>query len=424
VWVFEATFVVLRAALLALLAVLVFRADLAWPVLFHEFRGSSSWVVLHLTALAAFALIAAGRLPNATYNLAFAVITASMYAGASVVPLGNLEGVLAEMTSREIAVTHPLSEWIFRIADEVMNLDYVPVAIGTVTAMVYLHTCDRIFLTADRAASSVKRLFSLLFLASPFHLLFLPTHLEKTAASVPFLLLSIGAGVTYLRSNSPSFDRSILWVSMAYALAVMAHASAVFLAPAFPAMIGLRRYFDGQYALLLVDVGILLGALVAVTTVVLGGSSLAGYELVPGTLGGGGDQSRFVPMTVTASHFIYFTMFSLDHAVQIANITALAFPTAAIASALVPVRLLARDRPARISERAFLVILSLGYLAFISLWGFDLGFPSDLYLMLGISAPLQLLGALLLLELPRKVAWPLAGSNLAYAWSVTFLCIR
>ena len=76
-------------------------------------------------------------------------------------------------------------------------------------------------------------------------------------------------------------------------------------------------------------------------------------------------------------------------------------------------------------EHIFLIILGLGYLGFVSLWNFDLGFPGDYDLMTNM-------GFLLLLAASAAVVWSghwpvglaLAGISLAYAWGTIFLFLR
>lgn len=118
------------------------------------------------------------------------------------------------------------------------------------------------------------------------------------------------------------------------------------------------------------------------------------------------------------SPYFYFTMFSARHMAQIANIVLLVFPAGLVALLAGARKCLQARQIDRPSHALFLAILGLGHLGFISLWGFDLGFPADTYLMLGISLALQLFLVMAVLSFCGKyVAATIVCVNLSVTWA-------
>ncbi len=117
-----------------------------------------------------------------------------------------------------------------------------------------------------------------------------------------------------------------------------------------------------------------------------------GFEIIQGDLAGGGDEKRFVPLDVSSE--ISFGYFSIEHIVEVANIFLVAVPFGVVYGGVRSVKaMLGKTVVSTLQEghRITLTVLSLGYLSFIISYGFDLGYPVDLDLMLSMSLPLSLL---------------------------------
>lgn len=291
----------------------------------------------------------------------------------------------------------------------------LPVAVGAITALSLFAVLWEIGgdETRERRWAWMK-IGSLFFLGSALHVVFIRDYYEATLIGIPFLLWSLWAFVRYLRTE----ERGTRWLVLGSALltlAALTHGQNAYLAPiAFAAPL-LRERDPGSAAR---NGAIVLGTAVVVFVATLIVTSAMGYAIVAGDIYGGGDKETFVPLTEAGlAGAAVFLFFSADHFLQIANILFIVVPTGTfIAATLLWKRwnnALALDR-----TDAFLSICALGYIAFITLFNFDLRFPSDLDLMVTMGTPFILAcAAIAWKSCSVKTTAALAAINLAVAWA-------
>jgi hypothetical protein len=422
---FKVVFVLFGVVMLSLLAALAVNIDRVWPVLFRQFNAFQVSAFVHLLILVAFCFVAVRRIPSWAFNLVFALLAGWLYVSVSAPPLGNIDGVVRQAPKNIINLPEILHNLLVHLLYRVMDLRYLSPISGFFTALAYQAACDRVFPRAAWPQRDAKLICSLTYLGAGANLLFFRDFTDSaTAPSMPFPMLFVCLAARYLHGNAPKFDLNARWAALAMLAACMFHASNLFLLPALVVMIGIRRLFDRQYKLLVTELAAALVIPAAACGATLLGLSAAGFELNPASALGGGDGFWFVAMEENTLPHFYFTMFSWDHAIQTANIALLAGPAAALAAALAARSVLKAGSLKGESHYLLLATLAMGYVCFISLWGFDLGFPADIYLMLGTSLPIPLFTAGIILRLSRNVRFVLAGASLLYAWTTLFIFLR
>ena len=424
-WLSRAVFVVFGAAILCLAAVLLVNMDRAWPVAFQRFGDFSVTAFVPMATMAVFSIVAADCMKASAFNIVFALLAGCLYLSTPTAPLGNLDGVVRQAPTLAINVPEILQNLLAHVLYPFMDLGRLPPVAGAVTAWTFQTACDQAFRRSSRPPGDAKRIGSLMYLATVMNILFFRGFSDSTTApSVPFQMLLVFFAVRYLRRSEARFDPNCLWAALAMLTACMFHASNLFLTPVLAVMVGMRRLPARQFRLGAME----LAAVLLAPALLCGGTvwalQSAGFVLYPGSVLGGADLHRFVPLGKIPSPFCHFTMFSLDHAIQTANIAALAAPVAALAVLVAGRSILRGDGPKDKAVFVFLGTLAMSYLCFIALWGFDLGFPADIYLMLGTSLPTQLFVTVMLLRMSRTWAYLLAAMSLGYAWMNLFILLR
>ncbi len=290
----------------------------------------------------------------------------------------------------------------------------LPVAMGAVAAVSLFAVLWEIGQQEPEKRWAWMKLGALFYLGSALQIVFIRDYYEATLIGIPFLLWSLWAFVRYLRTE----ERGTRWLVLGSALltfAALTHGQNAYLAPiAFAAL--LLRERDLGFAAR--NGAIVLGTAVVVFVATLIVVSAMGYAIVAGDIYGGGDKETFVPLTEAGlAGAAVFLFFSVDHALQIANILFIVVPTGTLIAAMT---LWNRWKNAIAFDRtdAFLSICALGVVAFVTLFNFDLRFPSDLDLMVTMSTPFILAcAAIAWKSCSMKTTAALAAFNLAVAWA-------
>jgi len=457
---FRFAYILLATAAIGLTVAFVLNITEAPVWVFRQYNTMQWSVLAHLVALVVFCLVLAGRMPRLFFNIVFAAILAAMYASARVVPLGDHDLWIRAAAGNQLPGSEILAMALYAAAQRAgIGLDYVPIAIGTVSGFLYLQVCDHLLASGGNlSARRAKILAGLLYLGSGVQLLFFRQYVENTPPSIPFLLLYVFFAVSYLRGRRRGFDWNLSFSALALLLACMTHGQNVFLTPSLAILIVLRRLLRKQYLASLRDVGASVGLAAGVFAGIYYGLQALGFHILQGNIRGGGDKIMFVPLHDVPSPWVDFTFFSVSHLLQLSNTIVLVCPVAAMAlvlglrSSLAGCRagchahagvsmsdLLSPDSNTwprggchghathreGLDEHLFLVILGLGYLGFACLWNFDLGFPGDYDLM--TSMGILLLPAATAATV-RSGRWPaglaLAAIGLPYAWGTIFLFLR
>jgi len=270
------------------------------------------------------------------------------------------------------------------------SLEIIPPLFGLATALAYFWTCNQLLNRESQHWYFVSRIF---FLASGVHLIFFYGYLENTCTSVPFVLLYLGWIVRYMRTEGPGLI-ALAFSTLFLGLACLFHGQAVFLLPSLPMLILYRCGFR-QWYLSAIKIPAILSLLILMFLVVTHAlQAELGFSISPGNINGGGDEMHFVPLTQTGI-FARHTFFSWGHFREVLNILLSGVPFLLFAAPLLLLAPLKEDGDVPGASSGVLVLLSLAYLGFITLWNFDLGYPTDYDLMFSLS----LLPALLVLLL-------------------------
>jgi len=405
--------VALLAALLALFwgALLASPASL-WHWEYRRWLAAPAWPLAQLALAVALCVAGPGRLPRAAFHALLVAVLAWMHATSSVVCLGDHD-YWRSVGPGTLRRSEILANLVFAVCrGRGLDAGWVPVISGMLSGFLLLRLADELAENSP-APEDARRLAPLLYVGSALPGLFFRDFIETTQVSTPLLVLFIGAGLRYVRGGAP-------WIVVAatsWTLAAMTHGENCFLAPALPALIAIRRPARGVAA---GELAAALAAVAATYCLVITALSAAGFTLVPGNGIWG-----FVPLCGPLSRFQDYTMFSRDHAAYVGNLLLVAAPAAVLVLAPACVRLWRAPEVPAEAELLFLTVLSLGYVGFVFLWSFDLGFPTDYDLMFSMSVPLVLWTTKVAADLcPRPVR--LAGVAFAFltAWPVILLCLK
>lgn len=278
----------------------------------------------------------------------------------------------------------------------------LPVISGVAAAFAFVAAADDLIGYHHPGDYRRGTLARMLYMGSALHVLFFFGFLEVTSPAVPVLILSFLFFQRYLRSAVKERHSSLLWAVSLFTLSCLIHGQNTFLFPCIPAAIILKHWKNGTVKGAFLDVVLSVGAVSALWMVMYGCVSVLGYTIVPGDINGGGDGMRFLPVsTAGLNHPVRLLMFTNDHYLEVMNILIATAPGIIVLPIVFFIHW--RKNPGFLSSPViiFLSIAALGYIAFAFLWGFDLGFPTDLDLMFAMSSPLILLVTVFITRLPK-----------------------
>lgn len=352
------------------------------------------------------------------------LLMAGMYFSYYTVPLGDFWAAAVENELR-LGILYQsslLGTLILYVADIVrMPLGWLAPMFGSMTTFLALFCLQQLTRTHEEHKHLLP-LATLVFFGSGIPLLFFRGYVEMTFLGLPWFLLFLLSSQRYFMSKS-----GLLWAAGAAVTLVLAgltHGQFTFLLPLLPLLPWLKRGRVEWNASVWKE-WLIIGACAAGTAaLVIGGLLLAEFHLYTGDINGGGDGERFVPLWEVTGR-ARFTMFSWDHVWQTLNILLLVSPLTFFAPWLV---LHATNNRAHAAFTRLLAFGTLGYLAFMWLWNFDLGFPTDYDLMVSMGLTFVLWLVCLTMEryerLPKPWVWTMVIGALVLNWSFIALFLK
>ncbi|MBL8729584.1 MAG: hypothetical protein JNM25_14210 [Planctomycetes bacterium] len=223
---------------------------------------------------------------------------------------------------------------------------------------------------------------------SGWQLLFCRGYLENTQLSLPFLVRAMAAMVAIARGRADlgAVVRCSAWLS----LACLFHGMNV------PVLIALvlvlvwraRRRPNWQLGR---DLGVVVAVVAGLIWLAVQGLRVAGFAVQAGHVQGGGDGRHFVPLVLAGlPHWYEFAMFDAAHLADVGNLYLQAAPALVGGVALLGSSRVRTDLLRAIGRQPALAIAGLGSASLTSIYYFDLMFPLDYDLMLGMCVPLTL----------------------------------
>ena len=297
--------------------------------------------------------------------------------------------------SDQISYAEPLSSFLYGVVNKVFGagaIEWVSPAIGFVATYAWLLATDRLTveLPADRRRVT-RAAAATLWASSGLLVVFCYRYVEQTQLGVPLLLLGLSELVTWTKTEQ---RRRLITGGALLSLAALAHLQYAGMAvAAFGATVIVATMRRAPAAAKTA------GWLVVTFAVVLGatcGLILASpFVIVQGSVAGGAD-----------GQLLAASFFAADRLAMIAEALSFTAPATLPLSlaALWKLRALHREPAGDL----VLIAPALAYVVFLSIYGFDLGWPRDLDLMISMSASLALCAAALLLPaiatLPKRLA--------------------
>jgi hypothetical protein len=296
---------------------------------------------------------------------------------------------------------------------------YVAPVTGLLFSLAFLSFVETTFAPRQDAATRVRLVGAAVLACSGWQLLFFRGYLENTQLSLPFLVRAMSAMVELVRRNGGTGQlvKCSAWLT----IACLFHGMNV---PMFIALVLLVVWCHRHRSMWrlggqLLVIGVV-GAGLVVATVC--GLLLTGFEVQAGHVQGGGDGHHFVPFVLAGLPDWYeFAMFDAAHLADVGNLCLLAAP-AMVGCVLSPWSRGARRRLLRaVARQPALTIGGLGSASLAAIYYFDLMFPRDYDLMLGMCVPLNLLAVQCAVTVRGAAArWIVATIALGavHAWAI------
>lgn len=341
-----------------------------------------------LAAYLGIATFGGGR-RRAWWRLAAAAMLVGVWSTFRVLSMGDDHWWRKATADGVFTWAEPLSSVLHAIAYRTLgagSIEWLAVACGWLATVAWLAVTDRLL---DGARGRWPRFAAAaVWVASGVCGTFFARYVEHSQIGVPLLVLGLGNLTAWSRavaaSPPTSAARGALLVGAAQlTLAALMHLQYVGMlvaAVAAALLVGARRgvlatLADGVRLILLV------GAMLAATVVLL---RALPFRPFVGSVAGGADGRLLVPFCGDGgSWFAPGCLLAADHLAVVATILAFAAPLAlpAMAMALWP-----RGRGLDL----VLAATGLAYVVFVVAYGFDLGWPTDLDLMMAMSPGLTL----------------------------------
>lgn len=377
-----AFFVVALAFVPERLRVLQYHALPPWPVVV----GLAAYFVIAV----ATRRVAARRLVHGV--LAFVLLAIHLAVAAQ--PLGDSVHWRQLAETDVLALSEPLANLTFRVARLFgpQAIELVPPLAGALFAFVLLGVAERALVGARTArAAGLRVVIAATLVLGGWQLVFARNYVENPPVSLPLLVVGLGSLARYARSDGASVARPVARPAAWLTLATLAHGMNAAMLPALLWCMLLKHPGRSALPALLRALAVAAATAIATVAATLGALWACGFELGAGHVTGGGDDRLFVPLHVPAGTAYEFAMFDLAHAADVGNILLLASPLALAALAGVLHRRWRRALAAAVRAQPAFAIAGLGGLGSAAVFYFDLGFPRDYDLMVGMSAPANLL---------------------------------
>lgn len=382
----------LLGLLLFFTIVLLCNYSLIWPLSDHHIPPTHLFIRISVFALViiAFEFFQSKKL-RILGNFLAASILLLTYISETLVPLGDAHWPV-DAQIPELVAPSIFGHLMLYIAHRVgLNLNYIAPISGFFTAFLFLSLCDYLLKDMDTFRRSLGKIC---YVGSAIQVVFFFGYIEVTMISLPSLLLFIYFLMKYLESNHESL-KHLLFMSGFFTIGGITHGQTTFLFPAIPILIIWKNDFLVGWKKSIKEISINLAFMGCILYLSLKLLDISGFQIVPGDISGGGDGILLVPLAPQPNlPYLRFTLFSIEHLVEVANILLITTPFFMAYGICVLLRAILKkplSPQVQDTHALTLTILSLGYLGFIFMFGFDLGYPRDLDLMISMSLPLSLL---------------------------------
>jgi hypothetical protein len=341
-----------------------------------------------------------------TYAVLLAILCIYFIGITSRSPLGDHDLLIAHAFNPNISIAEPISYFLYKIiiksTGNIDNLRLISPFFGIFAVSSY-------FLFTHLLSKNLKVepwIFQIALVAMPLPFFYTYGFIENTQLSTPFLILFLYFSLQFLTAKNNKFEW-VYWcyLSLSLSFGILMHGQNWFVMPMIFLLPMLKdsppsfKNYLGKILVSTILFSMLLLILYKLTT-------MQGWQFFPGSSLGGGDGLRFVPLDAQElSRYAAFTMFSLEHTIQISTIMAfsgfymLFIPTLLLNQRFVGMKYDDRYIIFNSPGMQMLALASLGYISFIMLWNFDFGFPLDIDLMLTMSVPFSLFNLIVISKL-------------------------
>lgn len=326
-------------------------------------------------------------------NLVLGCLVFNIYICFSIEPLGDHAHWAMQSATNRLWLSEVLANFTYSAFYKLgLDIRYVAPVFGLLTFYVYAYLGKEL-ISCDGAKVYYVFLYRVGFLSSVSSVLFFFNYVENTLLSLPFSMLYFYFSVTYLRGRRKDL-RDLVLSTAAISVACMFHGQNFFILPSLFIFICAKNFNKNEVNFFVRDLAV--SAVVFLSVILFGvvALSVGGYEIVAGNVHGGGDNAMFVPMfSDDVTLYTRFLMFTFDHFHEVSNIVIHSSPGVLFLLILFVINVLGGRRFSLggvfeiDKDPVFLVssVLCLGFLSFIFLWNFDLGFPVDLDLMVSLG---------------------------------------
>jgi hypothetical protein len=318
-------------------------------------------------------------------------------------PLGDSVSWRLLATHDSVTWSEPLANVVYRAAFCIGGaeaLSWVAPVVGVLFVGCYLRAVDAITAPMGRAAAArVRATGAIVLIGAGWHLVFHRGYVENPPISLPPLMLGLAALARYSRGETPVV-RPAFWL----AVACLCHGMNLAMLPALLWCVALRA--PRSRPLVAFARTSAHAAVVALATfgVTIAGLVAAGCHLHRGNSQGGADGRLFVPWVLPPGQTHGFAMLDLAHFAAVGNLLLLSCPLV-LAVPLVMGRRTLRTLRAVVRRTPGPAIAALGGAGSAALFDFDLGFPGDYDLMVGMGAPCSMFLLQFAACVPRRVRW-------------------
>ncbi|WP_375405063.1 hypothetical protein [uncultured Amnibacterium sp.] len=330
-------------------------------------------------------------------------------------PTGDQLGWWKGAATNTIAASETLADLFhkvpFWLTHDLNSVRLVSPVFGVLTIAAYLVLARRLSLVTGLD----RDLLRVFVIATPLPFWFVAGYIENTFLGLPLLLLGLDRMIAYTYGR-----RLVTLVQGALLLGCAVAVHLLFLTMAVAVALTLLLSPHTARRARAAGAGLVLAASVAVPAAVIGLLMLTPLHVFPGNTNGGYDKQLLTPWMLHAGEWPNrFTMLSHAHAIEFDNIVVQAAPLLVL---VLPALLILAIRGRRLHDVVemtpvllMLAVMSVAYIAFIAVFGFDYGPVGDLDLMLVLSTPFSLFVLLIASTLLRRRPGVLVGLVLGSA---------
>ena len=383
----------LRTVLVLVVAVAVLGLVAAWPFVAGAAANPIQRAALHPVMLVGFAGFLASASIGGRYRPLWRVVACAgllaNWCAFRVLTMGDGAVWRVDTANGEVSYAEPLSSLLYAIVHHGASpaaIEWIPPLAGVLATYAWLDATDRLMAKpGTRAVWATRFGAALMWASSGVLVVFHQRYVEHTQLGIAPLLVGLSQLTlyTHARADRRPARGALVLGSAGLALAAVSHLqySGMLVAGVGATLLLAFRHRDEGFRVAKIC-ALVIGAIVGVVRAVF---ALSPFETIIGSVMGGADAR----LLVTADE-----VFSPPHLAMVAGALTFAVPMALPFGVLM---LTAQRRAASTGKDLALVAAGGAYLAFVGLYGFDLGWPRDTDLMISMSPALSLLVAWTLL---------------------------